>query len=112
MATRSTKTTDYLDEIIAQGAAENAEFRALVEAALDRRRVLRRLARRRQQLGLSQGEVAARMRTSQPAVARLEAGASDTRASTMERFAAALGEKLTYGLERRSRRRTKAAARA
>ncbi len=113
MARRSTsKTGDYLDEIIAQGTAEDSEFPALVKAALDRRRVLRRLARRRRQLGLSQGDVAARMRTSQPAVARLEAAASDARASTMERFAAAVGETLTYGLARRSRRRTTHAARA
>ena len=50
-----------------------------------------RLVRRRQDLGLSQTVVAARMGTSQSAVARLESGGLDARLSTLERYAAALG---------------------
>lgn len=50
------------------------------------------LASRRQVLGLSQTEVAARMGTSQSAVARLEAGALDVRLSTLARYARALGD--------------------
>jgi predicted transcriptional regulator len=46
---------------------------------------------RRHELGLSQTQVAARMGTSQSAVARLEAGQGDVRLSTLERYAAALG---------------------
>ena len=49
-----------------------------------------RLIERRQRLGLSQTEVAARMGTSQSAVARLEAGRSDVRISTLERYARAV----------------------
>ncbi|MGB9112846.1 MAG: helix-turn-helix domain-containing protein [Acidimicrobiales bacterium] len=49
-------------------------------------------ALRRQGLGLSQTEVAARMGTSQSAVARLEAGALDVRLSTLARYAQALGD--------------------
>ncbi len=49
-------------------------------------------ALRRQALGLSQTEVAARMGTSQSAVARLEAGALDVRLSTLARYAKALGD--------------------
>jgi len=60
--------------------------------------VIGRLVRRRQRLGLSQTEVAARMRTSQSAVARLEACRSDTRLSTLERYATALGSSLLYGV--------------
>jgi predicted transcriptional regulator len=54
---------------------------------------------RRHELGLSQTEVAARMGTSQSAVARLEAGELDVRLSTLERYAAALGQRLQINLD-------------
>ena len=44
--------------------------------------------------GLSQNDVAERMGTSQPAVARLEAGLVDARMSTVQRYAAAVGAQL------------------
>jgi transcriptional regulator with XRE-family HTH domain len=50
----------------------------------------------RRQAGLSQTEVAARMGTSQSAVARLEAGQGDLRLSSLERYAAALGRTLDW----------------
>jgi len=65
-----------------------------------RRRALSdELAGRRRALGLSQTEVAARMGTSQSAVARLESGAGDVRLSTVERYAAALGWQLEWRLQ-------------
>ena len=73
---------------------------ALRRMSQDRGRLMRELAQRRQQAGLSQTEIAARMGTSQSAVARLEAGAADMRASTLERYAAALGTELTWTLHR------------
>lgn len=60
----------------------------------------REMAQKRQELGLSQTEVAARMGTSQSAVARLEAGDADVRLSTLERYAAALGMELSWALKR------------
>ncbi len=70
-----------------------------------RRRLAGELAARRQELGLSQTEVAARMHTSQSAVARLESGELDVRLSTIERYAAALGHDLDIVLsDRRSDR--------
>ena len=89
---------DFLDEIIAERAERNPDFPDLVEAAVHRRELLRELAARREQLGLSQTVVAARMGTSQSAVARLEAGETDTKLSTVERFAAALGQKVEWRL--------------
>ena len=50
--------------------------------------------------GLSQTEVAARMGTSQSAVARMEAGDGDVRLSTLERYAAAVGRELRWSLGR------------
>ncbi len=61
------------------------------EMAQRRRQMLTELAAQRRRAGLSQAEVAARMGTSQPAVARLEAGMVDARLSTLERYAAAVG---------------------
>ena len=74
-------------------------FRELAER---RREVVADLVAQRQRLGLSQSEVASRMGTSQPAVARLEAGGVDVRLSTLERYAAAVGRQLHVRLEGRS----------
>jgi ribosome-binding protein aMBF1 (putative translation factor) len=67
----------------------------------DRRRALADgLVARRTEIGLSQTEVAARMGTSQSAVARLESGEADIRLSTLDRYVAALGERLDWEFER------------
>jgi ribosome-binding protein aMBF1 (putative translation factor) len=68
--------------------------------AADRSRLVHELAEQRQAAGLSQTEVAARMGTSQSAVARLESGTADVRASTLERYAAAVGGQITWKLDR------------
>jgi len=60
--------------------------------------VLEALVRRRQRLGLSQTTVAARMGTSQSAVARLEAGRGDPRLSTLTRYAAALDTSVSFAV--------------
>ena len=70
------------------------------QMAEDRGRLVRELAEQRQAAGLSQTEVAARMGTSQSAVARLESGTADVRASTLERYAAAVGGQITWQLGR------------
>jgi DNA-binding XRE family transcriptional regulator len=67
--------------------------------AEDRGRLVRELAEQRQAAGLSQTEVAARMGTSQSAVARLESGTADVRASTLERYAAAVGGQIIWKLD-------------
>jgi ribosome-binding protein aMBF1 (putative translation factor) len=66
----------------------------------DRANLVRELAGRRQAAGLSQTEIAARMGTSQSAVARLESGTADVRASTLERYVAAVGGRITWTLNR------------
>lgn len=62
-------------------------FRDMAER---RRAFVDGLVSKRLALGLTQTEVAARMGTSQSAVARLESCAADVRISTLERYAAAL----------------------
>lgn len=51
-------------------------------------------------VGMSQHDVAARMGTSQPAVARLESGKCNPSLATLRRYAAAIGAKLTIKFER------------
>lgn len=60
--------------------------------------LIHRLAAVRQAHGLSQTEVAARMGTSQSAVARLESGAADVRLSTLTRYAAAVETSIGFTL--------------
>jgi ribosome-binding protein aMBF1 (putative translation factor) len=79
-------------------ADEQAEQTARM--AEDRGRLIHELAEQRQASGLSQTEIAARMGTSQSAVARLESGTADVRASTLERYAAAIGGQITWTLNR------------
>lgn len=85
-------------------------FREMAQRELAQRELAQReLAQRRQGLlaelvagrhdaGLSQADVAERMGTSQPAVARLEAGGVDARLSTLERYAAAVGLRMEVRL--------------
>jgi ribosome-binding protein aMBF1 (putative translation factor) len=82
------------------GFREMARRRQLAEEAAqmadERAGLVRELAAQRQAAGLSQTEVAALMGTSQSAVARLESGTADVRASTLERYAAAVGSQINW----------------
>ncbi len=71
-------------------------FPGFDEVAASRKALAGELVILRQQAGLSQTEVAARMGTSQSAVARLEAGQGDLRLSSLERYAKALGRTLDW----------------
>lgn len=68
------------------------------EMAVRRRQLATELVELRRAAGLSQTQLAARMGTSQSAIARLEAGDADIRLSTLERYAAALGQRLQVRL--------------
>jgi predicted transcriptional regulator len=90
-----------------EGMAEvrrRSAFPGFDEVAANRRALTDDLVARRVSLGLSQTEVAARMRTSQSSVARLESGDADIRLSTLERYAAALGQELNVSLRAPKRR--------
>lgn len=91
---------DFLNEIIAEGTQEDAEFPHLVRAALERRELLRRLVHERSRTRLTQTDVAERMGTSQAAVARIESGDFDVRTSTLDRYALAVGKRISYHLNK------------
>jgi predicted transcriptional regulator len=76
-------------------------FPGFDQLADQRREAIADLVEARQRLGLSQTEVAARMGTSQSAVARLESGDGDVRLSSLQRYADALGRDLRIRLARR-----------
>lgn len=76
---------------------------ALRRMSDERRRLVADLTEQRRSAGLSQTEVAARMGTSQSAVARLETGDADVRVSTLERYAAAIGSQLAWQLGQEDR---------
>jgi predicted XRE-type DNA-binding protein len=77
-------------------------FREMARTERRRQELMAELVAERHAAGLSQAEVADRMGTSQPAVARVEAGTGDVRLSTLERYAAAVGRRLEVRLERPS----------
>jgi ribosome-binding protein aMBF1 (putative translation factor) len=97
---------DFLDEIIEEGTKKNPRFPEMVDAAYRRRVLLRQLAAQREKAGITQKDVAAAMKTSQSAVARMERGEIDAKLSTVERYAAVLGHTLEWRLKKRPTRTT------
>jgi predicted transcriptional regulator len=59
---------------------------------------LKELAAMRVRAHISQQTVAKRVKTSQPAIARLEAGVIDPRLSTLQRYAASIGKRVEWTL--------------
>lgn len=84
---------DFLAEIVDARTQANPAFPSLVREAEARRKLARRLANLREKRSLSQTVVAARMGTSASVVSKLEAG-GDVKLSTLQRYCAAIGEKL------------------
>lgn len=91
---------DFLDEIIEDGTKKNPRFPEMVEAAYRRRVLLRELAAKRERAGITQKDVAAAMKTSQSAVARMERGEIDAKLSTVDRYAAAIGQRVEWRLKK------------
>ena len=89
---------DFLDEMIAESTQRNAEFPSLMEEAHQRRELMSALATIRSRARISQSAIAKRIKTSQPAIARLEAGNVDPRLSTIQRYAASVGKRLEWTL--------------
>jgi transcriptional regulator with XRE-family HTH domain len=90
---------DDLDEFIRERTATNPEFPVLLAAAVRRRDLIHALSQVRKAASLPRAAVAARMHTSEAAVARLEGGEVDPKMSTIERYAAALGRQIRWEIE-------------
>ncbi len=87
---------DFLDEVIEESTKRDPDFPRLLAEARERRAKLRGLAQLRSAKGLTQSQVAARMRTTQAVVARIESGDVDTKLSTLERYARAIDASFTW----------------
>ena len=90
---------------VAAGAARrsalSAEYRAEAARITPFEEIARVVIMRRAELGLSQRQLAERMRTSHSAISRIESGQHQTSVKTLERLADALEARLTIGFESR-----------
>jgi predicted transcriptional regulator len=89
---------DFLDEMIKESTQRNPEFPSLMEEARQRRILLDTLTTSRSHSRISQKAIAKRIKTSQSAIARLEAGSTNPRLSTIQRYAASIGKRIEWTL--------------
>jgi repressor LexA len=82
-----------------EGTALDRTLTYQEEVAGSSRELITWLARWRAASGLSQAEIARRMHTSQPAVARLESHQHDAQLSTLSRYVSALGLSMDFTLK-------------
>lgn len=95
---RNMYETRFLEEMIEEATKRNPEFPSLLEDARQRRALLNDLAAIRTHSRISQESIAKRVKTSQPAIARLESGMVDPRLSTIQRYAASVGKRVEWKL--------------
>jgi len=74
-------------------------FRREYEALADQFALVKALLSARGRAGLTQAQVAQRMKTTQTAIARLEGGRVKPSTRTLERYARATGHRLVIGFE-------------
>ena len=86
-------------KILKRELLTDAETRAEYEAMADEFAIARELIAARARAGMSQGEVAQRMGTTQSVVARLESGKRPPSMRTVQRFAQAVGGHLVLRIE-------------
>ena len=89
---------DELEEMIAEFTAKDPKFPYMVQESLERRRLMYILIQERKRQRITQKILAARMDTKQSTLARMEQGKRDPRLSTLQRYAASLGKRLTWQL--------------
>jgi len=77
----------------------NPEYRAAQQRLAPYEGIARFVIARRAALGLTQGQLAERMRTSHSAISRIESGQHRTSLATLERLARALEVRFVIGFE-------------
>jgi ribosome-binding protein aMBF1 (putative translation factor) len=78
---------------------DDPEFRAAYEALDEEFAIASQIIEARARAGLTQGELAKRMKTSQSSIARLESGRSKPSVTTLQKLALATNSKLRLTLE-------------
>ena len=78
---------------------KNPEYRKEYDALEEEFALIAAVAKARQRAGLSQAELARRMKTTQSAIARLESGRGKPSTRTLSRFAKATGHRLKISFE-------------
>jgi ribosome-binding protein aMBF1 (putative translation factor) len=86
---------------IKRGRSTSEERRAGYREARESFALAERVRQARERLGVTQAELAARIGSTQPAIARLEAGGVSPSLVTLRRIAAALGLELVVELRAR-----------
>jgi transcriptional regulator with XRE-family HTH domain len=84
---------------LAKNWMRNPAFRREYEALEEEFALIGAMLKARSRAGLTQAQVARRMKTTQTVVARLESGRTKPSTRTLERFAHATGHRLIIGFE-------------
>jgi ribosome-binding protein aMBF1 (putative translation factor) len=86
---------DDLETYIEKRKKRSRAFADEFEAGYEQFKVGLMLRNAREQAGLTQEQIAARLRTRKSAISRIENHAEDIRLSTLEKFAGAVGKRLS-----------------
>lgn len=86
---------DDLDKYIEKRKKRSPAFAGNFESGYEQFKIGVVLRMAREKAGLTQEEMAEKLRTKKSAISRIENHAEDIRLSTLERFAQAVGKKLT-----------------
>jgi ribosome-binding protein aMBF1 (putative translation factor) len=86
---------DDLEKYIEKRKKRSAAFAKGFESGYEQFKIGLVLRAAREKAGLTQDEVAARLSTRKSAISRIENHAEDIRLSTLEKFAEAIGKRLT-----------------
>ncbi len=86
---------DDLDKYIEKRKKRSPAFAEDFESGYEQFKIGVVLRMAREKAGLTQEEMAGKLRTKKSAISRIENHAEDIRLSTLERFAQAVGKKLT-----------------
>jgi len=86
---------DDLDKYIEKRKRRSPAFAENFESGYEQFKIGVVLRMAREKAGLTQEEMAEKLRTKKSAISRIENHAEDIRLSTLERFAQAVGKKLT-----------------
>lgn len=89
---------DFVDEMIEELTKRDPEFPVLMEEARQRRALLHDLATLRARAHISRKTLAKRLNMSLSALADLERDSVDYRISTIQRYAAGIGQRLEWRL--------------